>query len=202
MMVVFGLLLQSNVRREKIQKPDPPCVICNGSGRVDCRHCCGRGISFSSLSLSLTHKHKLLTRTCYTNNFLIEFICNMSLCSPKLGRTNFVHLEMLPKGKWPKWYDCLWLFLLWTILPNLISNKLALNYWCRCKTCGGSGLGYCSRCLGTGEYRYIMGFQFMKMENNETQDLKKYENQTNQQQHRRSADSLLNDEELSSEREI
>ncbi|XP_022155760.1 uncharacterized protein LOC111022804 [Momordica charantia] len=117
---------ESNVRREKRKKPDPPCVKCNGSGRVDCHHCCGR------------------------------------------GRTNFVHLEMLPKGEWPKW----------------------------CRTCGGSGLGYCSRCLGTGEYRYIMGFQFMKMENNETEDLKKNENQANQQHHR-SADSLLNDEELS-----
>ncbi|XP_077244923.1 dnaJ/Hsp40 cysteine-rich domain superfamily protein [Tasmannia lanceolata] len=54
------------------------------------------------------------------------------------GRTNCVHLAMLPKGKWPKW----------------------------CKTCGGSGLGYCSRCLGTGEYRDIMGFHFMKMDAN------------------------------------
>lgn len=36
----------------------------------------------------------------------------------------------------------------------------------------------------------------MKMENNETEDLKKNENQANQQHHR-SADSLLNDEELS-----
>ncbi|KGN46279.1 uncharacterized protein LOC101214526 [Cucumis sativus] len=101
---------ESNVRREKIKKPDPPCVICNGSGRVDCHHCCGR------------------------------------------GRTNFVDLEMLPKGEWPKW----------------------------CRTCGGSGLGYCSRCLGTGEYRYIMGFQFMKMENDESKDPKKYEDQTKQ----------------------
>lgn len=50
------------------------------------------------------------------------------------GRTNFLDLEMLPKGEWPKW----------------------------CKTCGGSGLGYCSHCLGTGEYRYIMGFHFMR----------------------------------------
>lgn len=50
------------------------------------------------------------------------------------GRTNFVDLEMLPRGEWPKW----------------------------CKSCGGSGLGYCSRCLGTGEYRYIMGFHFMR----------------------------------------
>ncbi|XP_009626375.1 uncharacterized protein [Nicotiana tomentosiformis] len=52
------------------------------------------------------------------------------------GRTNFVQLEVLPGGEWPKW----------------------------CKTCGGSGLGYCSRCLGTGEYRYIMGFHFTRRE--------------------------------------
>ncbi|EPS65601.1 hypothetical protein M569_09180, partial [Genlisea aurea] len=83
---------ESNVRKESIQKPDPACVICEGSGRVCCRYCHGR------------------------------------------GRTNRVQLEMLPKGEWPKW----------------------------CRDCGGSGLGFCSRCLGTGEYRYIMGFKFMK----------------------------------------
>ncbi|KAK8593145.1 hypothetical protein V6N13_043244 [Hibiscus sabdariffa] len=83
---------ESNVGRKRVKKPDPPCVVCKGSGRVDCHYCYGR------------------------------------------GRTNHVHLEMLPKGEWPKW----------------------------CKGCGGSGLTYCSRCLGTGEYRYIMGFHFMK----------------------------------------
>ncbi|XVF41369.1 hypothetical protein PTKIN_Ptkin01aG0275000 [Pterospermum kingtungense] len=91
---------ESNVRRERMKKPDPPCVVCKGSGRVDCPFCCGR------------------------------------------GRTNHVHLEMLPKGEWPKW----------------------------CKTCGGSGLSYCSRCLGTGEYRYIMGFHFMKRDDDHTQE--------------------------------
>ncbi|KAJ9177514.1 hypothetical protein P3X46_012727 [Hevea brasiliensis] len=83
---------ESNVRKEIRKKPDPPCVVCKGTGRVDCHHCSGK------------------------------------------GRTNCVNLAMLPKGEWPKW----------------------------CGTCGGSGLGYCSRCLGTGEYRYIMGFHFMK----------------------------------------
>ncbi|CAK9174345.1 unnamed protein product [Ilex paraguariensis] len=53
---------------------------------------------------------------------------------------------MLPKGEWPKW----------------------------CRTCGGSGLSNCSRCLGTGEYRYIMGFHFMKMDTNHTQDDENY----------------------------
>ncbi|OMO62097.1 hypothetical protein CCACVL1_23036 [Corchorus capsularis] len=83
---------ESNVRRQRMKKPNPPCVICQGSGRVDCHYCKGR------------------------------------------GRTNHVHLEMLPKGEWPKW----------------------------CRTCGGSGLSYCSRCHGTGEYRHIMGFHFME----------------------------------------
>ncbi|XP_024022824.1 uncharacterized protein LOC112092004 [Morus notabilis] len=83
---------ESNVHKEESRMPDPPCVVCMGSGRIDCHNCRGR------------------------------------------GRTNCTHLSMLPKGEWPKW----------------------------CKTCGGSGLGYCPRCLGTGEYRYIMGFHFMK----------------------------------------
>ncbi|WOL19549.1 hypothetical protein Cni_G28351 [Canna indica] len=83
---------ESNVRREKMKKPDPPCVECDGSGRIDCHYCRGR------------------------------------------GRTNCLDLVMLPKGEWPKW----------------------------CKVCRGSGLDYCSRCLGTGEYRGIMGFHFMK----------------------------------------
>ncbi|XP_022742990.1 uncharacterized protein LOC111294089 [Durio zibethinus] len=93
---------ESNVWRERMKKPDTPCVVCQGSGRVDCRDCYGR------------------------------------------GRTNRVHLEMLPKGEWPKW----------------------------CRTCGGSGLSYCSRCLGTGEYRHIMGFHFMKRDADHTQDSK------------------------------
>ncbi|GMY22909.1 EMBRYO SAC DEVELOPMENT ARREST 3, chloroplastic [Fagus crenata] len=114
---------ESNVRKEKRKKPDPPCVVCQGGGRVDCHHCRGR------------------------------------------GRTNQVQLAMLPKGEWPKW----------------------------CRTCGGSGLGYCSRCLGTGEYRYIMGFHFMKMDNDHTQDQKKYEAQGNQER-RSAADLLLNEE--------
>ncbi|XP_031112557.1 uncharacterized protein LOC116016440 [Ipomoea triloba] len=79
---------ESNIRRERRQKPDPPCVVCRGNGRVECYDCNGR------------------------------------------GRTNYVDLEMLPKGKWPKW----------------------------CRACGGSGMNHCSRCLGTGEYRYILGF--------------------------------------------
>ncbi|EYU42304.1 hypothetical protein ABFS82_14G155300 [Erythranthe guttata] len=91
---------ESNVRRESIAKPDPPCVVCRGSGRVDCHNCNGR------------------------------------------GRTNHVELAVLPKGEWPKW----------------------------CKSCGGSGLGYCDRCIGTGEYRYIMGFKFMKKDTDLLQD--------------------------------
>ncbi|KAL5578130.1 hypothetical protein UlMin_019829 [Ulmus minor] len=34
---------ESNVRREVKRKPDPPCAVCLGSGRIDCHHCCGRG---------------------------------------------------------------------------------------------------------------------------------------------------------------
>lgn len=90
---------ESNVRRKVKKKPDPPCVVCEGSGRVDCHRCQGQ------------------------------------------GRSNMVHLEMLPKGEWPNW----------------------------CRTCGGSGLTYCYRCLGTGEYRGVMGFHFMEKDNKESQ---------------------------------
>lgn len=90
---------ESNVHREIRRKKDPPCVICKGSGRVNCEYCCGR------------------------------------------GRTNYVDMEMLPKGEWPKW----------------------------CWTCGGSGLSHCPRCLGTGEYRDIMGFRFMNIDANQNQ---------------------------------
>ncbi|KAI3681437.1 hypothetical protein L6452_36232 [Arctium lappa] len=34
---------ESNVRLEKRRKPDPSCVVCGGSGRVDCYDCCGKG---------------------------------------------------------------------------------------------------------------------------------------------------------------
>ncbi|KAK6234468.1 hypothetical protein QUC31_006874 [Theobroma cacao] len=121
---------ESNVRRERVKKPNPPCVVCQGSGRVDCQYCYGR------------------------------------------GRTNHVHLEMLPKGEWPKW----------------------------CRTCGGSGLSYCSRCLGTGEYRYIMGFHFMKRDDDHTQD-NKYQIQGDHGS-QSAADRLLHHEQNNSDDEI
>ncbi|XP_059432252.1 uncharacterized protein LOC132165626 [Corylus avellana] len=34
---------ESNTHREERKKPDPPCVVCKGSGRVDCHRCRGRG---------------------------------------------------------------------------------------------------------------------------------------------------------------
>ncbi|KAM1262787.1 hypothetical protein ACFX13_028540 [Malus domestica] len=34
---------ESNVHREVRKKPDPPCEVCTGSGRVNCHDCCGRG---------------------------------------------------------------------------------------------------------------------------------------------------------------
>ncbi|WVZ86896.1 hypothetical protein U9M48_033611 [Paspalum notatum var. saurae] len=34
---------ESNVRRERPKRPDPPCTICKGTGKIDCRNCFGRG---------------------------------------------------------------------------------------------------------------------------------------------------------------
>ncbi|KAF8030731.1 hypothetical protein BT93_D0040 [Corymbia citriodora subsp. variegata] len=34
---------ESNVHREVRKKPEPPCVVCRGSGRVDCHRCHGKG---------------------------------------------------------------------------------------------------------------------------------------------------------------
>ncbi|XP_043716649.1 uncharacterized protein LOC122664747 isoform X2 [Telopea speciosissima] len=34
---------ESNVWKERHKKPDPPCIVCEGSGRVKCHHCQGRG---------------------------------------------------------------------------------------------------------------------------------------------------------------
>ncbi|CAK7349264.1 unnamed protein product [Dovyalis caffra] len=119
---------ESNVRREIRKKPDPACVVCHGTGRVDCPLCSGQ------------------------------------------GRTNCVHLALLPQGEWPKW----------------------------CRTCGGSGLSYCSRCLGTGEYRYIMGFNFMKMASDDT----KNHPQQHQTPTQNTADRLLNREQVDSNHDI
>uniref|UniRef100_A0A2P2JMG0 Uncharacterized protein LOC105643279 n=1 Tax=Rhizophora mucronata TaxID=61149 RepID=A0A2P2JMG0_RHIMU len=52
------------------------------------------------------------------------------------------------------------------------ASKREMAKMVRCRTCHGSGLDYCSRCLGTGEYRYIMGFRFMKMDIEDTQGRK------------------------------
>ncbi|KAL3815211.1 hypothetical protein ACJIZ3_016479 [Penstemon smallii] len=84
------------------------------------------------------------------------------------GRTNHVKLPMLPKGEWPKW----------------------------CRSCGGSGLGYCSRCVGTGEYRYIMGFQFMKNDTDHVQANQRYQVGNRKGSHS-FTDLLLNNDEQS-----
>ncbi|CAA7406677.1 unnamed protein product [Spirodela intermedia] len=34
---------ESNVPKMEKRRPIPPCVVCNGSGRVDCHECQGRG---------------------------------------------------------------------------------------------------------------------------------------------------------------
>ncbi|KAM0849702.1 hypothetical protein ACQ4PT_053568 [Festuca glaucescens] len=34
---------ESNVRRERPKRREPPCTICNGTGAIDCRICFGRG---------------------------------------------------------------------------------------------------------------------------------------------------------------
>ncbi|KAL5862460.1 hypothetical protein ACOSQ4_003756 [Xanthoceras sorbifolium] len=34
---------ESNVRKLVRKRPDPPCVVCHGSGRVHCHHCSGQG---------------------------------------------------------------------------------------------------------------------------------------------------------------
>nr|GMD45493.1 protein EMBRYO SAC DEVELOPMENT ARREST 3, chloroplastic [Ipomoea batatas] len=118
-------LLQSNIRRERRQKPDPPCVVCRGNGRVECYDCNGR------------------------------------------GRTNYVDLEMLPKGKWPKW----------------------------CRNCGGSGMNHCSRCLGTGEYRYIMGFGLMHRQSGDNEHGRIGGGADRRRRIRSADDLLVNDEE-------
>ncbi|XP_042473121.1 uncharacterized protein LOC122055648 isoform X1 [Zingiber officinale] len=108
----------SNVRREKMKKPDPPCVVCAGSGRIDCHNCQGRGL------------HSSCINSAYLPDPNIDLYCLHKL----YRRTNCLELAMLPKGEWPRW----------------------------CKVCSGSGLDYCNRCLGTGEYRDIMGFHLRK----------------------------------------
>ncbi|KAJ7539351.1 hypothetical protein O6H91_11G088500 [Diphasiastrum complanatum] len=35
---------ESGVKREKLTKPDPPCVVCGGTGKTDCFMCDGRGV--------------------------------------------------------------------------------------------------------------------------------------------------------------
>lgn len=126
-LIGFGFGLQSNVRKLARKKPEPPCIVCHGTGRVDCYNCSGKG--------------KFLI-----DFWLLYYYCLFLLISA--GRTNKTHLTMLPRGEWPKW----------------------------CKTCSGGGLIYCSRCLGTGEYRYPMGFHFMKKSDSDSDGIKQHHN--------------------------
>ncbi|XP_006652715.1 protein SSUH2 homolog [Oryza brachyantha] len=34
---------ESSIRRERPKRPDPPCTICKGTGKIDCRNCFGQG---------------------------------------------------------------------------------------------------------------------------------------------------------------
>ncbi|KAK6227676.1 hypothetical protein SCA6_000016 [Theobroma cacao] len=135
----------SNVRRERVKKPNPPCVVCQGSGRVDCQYCYGRGLS--SLLYDIW--------------------------------------ERLVKDK-----SC----------SSRDASQRRMAKMVRCRTCGGSGLSYCSRCLGTGEYRYIMGFHFMKRDDDHTQD-NKYQIQGDHGS-QSAADRLLHHEQNNSDDEI
>ncbi len=161
----------------------------------------------STLSCSKLKLHQIMSKVChwvFTSQVMGYFLfvlfffpsaANSIIFFEFTGRTNQVQLAMLPKGEWPKW----WHMELFLWVHSMINSSnfglpsTALNHYCRCRTCGGSGLSYCSRCLGTGEYRYIMGFHFMKMDNDHTQDQKKYEVQGNQER-RSAADLLLNEE--------
>ncbi|KAL0346504.1 UNVERIFIED_CONTAM: hypothetical protein Scaly_1666400 [Sesamum calycinum] len=256
---------KSNVRKQRITKPDPPCVVCRGSGRVDCHSCNGSGSSFCLPSFcintftffSVLHFHVILSTVIFWSYYYlftrdedaievfvelkhIQFFAEMNkelsfvahlllrngnmeheMCEkvgikckvrsgsiiryPLLdqldcilhcklcisiycgghfpsqescsmfnptGRTNHTELAILPKGEWPKW----------------------------CRSCGGSGLGYCNWCLGTGEYRYIMGFKFMNKESDQLQDNQIY--QVRRQMGSRSfTELLLNDDQSDSDRE-
>ncbi|KAL0022077.1 hypothetical protein WJX79_003385 [Trebouxia sp. C0005] len=72
-----------------VVKPENPCKVCLGKGKVTCGTCEGK------------------------------------------GRTNGLQYRMLPSGMWPTW----------------------------CKSCRGSGLWYCQRCMGTGVKRDPIGFR-------------------------------------------
>lgn len=119
---------------------------------MECYDCNGRGLlrNFSTSSLSFK-----------TNKIFVHYLWI------RTGRTNYVDLEMLPKGKWPKW----------------------------CRACGGSGMNHCSRCLGTGEYRYIMGFGLMHRQSGDNEH-GRIGGVADRRRRIRSADDLLvNDEE-------
>ncbi|CAO2835202.1 unnamed protein product [Amaranthus hypochondriacus] len=48
----FLVRTQSNVQIEKRRKPEPSCVVCEGSGRVDCYQCHGKGrTNYTDLSM-------------------------------------------------------------------------------------------------------------------------------------------------------
>lgn len=74
------------------------------------------------------------------------------------GRTNHAELIMLPKGEWPHWWGTSSVSLYLSSMIVWTTNQHHCFF--RCRICCGSGLDYCFRCHGTGEFREPMGFHF------------------------------------------
>jgi hypothetical protein len=58
-------MTQSNVRRERPKRREPPCTICKGTGTIECRICFGRGLYFTPI-LSSVADSIICTTKCLT----------------------------------------------------------------------------------------------------------------------------------------
>ena len=94
----------------------------------------------------------------YDPNSSVQCVLWSTFLSEFTGRTNHAELIMLPKGEWPHWWGTR--FIACKSGFALHDGANPHNPFFRCRICGGSGLDYCFRCHGTGEYREPMGFHF------------------------------------------
>ncbi|KAH0980761.1 hypothetical protein GBA52_007938 [Prunus armeniaca] len=93
---------QSNVNREVRRKPDPPCEVCTGSGRVNCHECYGTG----QTQLTCEYSPKGNGQNGEVSRLSIHFILRILPCY-EYAHINCLQPLLQVQDLWWKWFRLL-----------------------------------------------------------------------------------------------